>query len=109
MIVNKLFDNVLTKFTWIPPHEDNKFNVDVSSFNNLERSGLGGILRNINGDWLLGFSNFIEISTSLCAKLHAILNSFKIAQVKGFKNIIIKSNFILVVDLTSRKTSQLHA
>jgi len=69
--------------------------VDGGSFNNPGRSDFGGILRKNNGDWLLGFFDFIEISTSLCVELHAIANGLKIAQAKGFKNIIIKLDSIL--------------
>lgn len=85
--VNRLSGNVLKKFisyitlflhvlgtptiqkpmceiTWISPLEDTiKVNVDISSFNNPRKLGFGGILRNNNSDWLLGFSDFIKIYT----------------------------------------------
>ncbi|PNX89138.1 ribonuclease H, partial [Trifolium pratense] len=95
--------------TWIPPLEGTiKVNVDGSSFNNPGRSGFGSILRECNGNWLLGFSGFIGISTSLCAELHAILNGLKIAQVEGFRNIIIESYSTLAVNFASHGTSQFH-
>ncbi|PNX73497.1 ribonuclease H [Trifolium pratense] len=95
--------------TWTPPIEGTiKVNVDGSSFNNPGRSGFGGVLRDSNGNWLLGFSGFIGISTSLCAELHAILNGLKIAQAEGFRNIIIESDSTLAVNFACHRTSQLH-
>ncbi|GAU47700.1 hypothetical protein TSUD_190280 [Trifolium subterraneum] len=95
--------------TWIPHLDDTiKVNVDGSSFNNPGRSGFGGILCDSNGNRLLGFSGFIEISTSLCAKLHAILNGLKIAQAEGFRNIIIELDSTLTVNFACHGTSQLH-
>jgi hypothetical protein len=41
-----------------------KVNVDDNySFNNTRRLGFGGVLRDNNDNWLVGFSGFIKIST----------------------------------------------
>jgi hypothetical protein len=82
--------------------------VGGSSFNSPKRSSLSSISRNNNGNWLLEFSGFIGIFTFLCVKLDVILNSFKIAQAKGFWNIIIESYSTLVFNFVFRGTSQLH-
>jgi len=65
-------------------------------------------LRNNNSDWLLGFSDFIGISTSLSVELYAVLNGLEIAQAKEFRNIIIESYSTLAVDFASHGTSQPH-
>ncbi|GAU24906.1 hypothetical protein TSUD_116310 [Trifolium subterraneum] len=92
-----------------PPLDDTiKVDVDGSSFNNPGRSDFGGILRDSNENWLLGFSGFIGISTSLCVELQAILNGLKIAQAEGFRNIIIESDSTLADNFSCHETSQFH-
>jgi len=77
--------------------------------NNFEKSGFGRIFHDNNGNRLLGFSDFIGISTSLCVELHSILlNDLMIAQTKRFINSIIESYLSLIVNFASHETSQSH-
>jgi hypothetical protein len=86
-----------------------KVNVDDNySFNNTRRLGFGGVLRDNNDNWLVGFSLLKSLLNSLCVKLNAILNGLKIVQVEGFKNCIIKSYSTLAGNFASHRTSQLH-
>lgn len=42
---------------WIPPPRNFfKLNTDGSSFENPGKEGIGGVIRNSNGNWVLGFS-----------------------------------------------------
>ncbi|PNX89071.1 ribonuclease H, partial [Trifolium pratense] len=65
----------LCHVSWVTPLGNTiKVNVDGNSLNNPGRADFGGIMRNSRGNWLLGFSGFIGIATSLQAELHAIYN-----------------------------------
>jgi hypothetical protein len=81
---------------------------DNYSFNNTRRLGFGGVLRDNNDNWLVGFSLLKSLLNSLCVKLNAILNGLKIVQVEGFKNCIIESYSTLAGNFASHRTSQLH-
>ncbi|KAK0601291.1 hypothetical protein LWI29_022842 [Acer saccharum] len=64
------------KCFWCPPSIGVlKFNVDGSSCGNPGSSGIGGILRNSNGDILCLFSSFIGYGSSVEAELQAILKA----------------------------------
>jgi len=72
-----------------------KVNVDGSSLSNPERSGFRGLIRNNNGDWLLGFSGFCGITSS---ELYAIFHGLHIAYYAGYMNIILESDFRMALD-----------
>jgi len=85
---------------WIPPLNNIiKVNVDGSSLSNPGRSGFGGLIRNNNGDWLLGFSGFCSITSCLAAELYAIFHGLRIAYDAGHMNIILESDSRMTFDL----------
>jgi len=71
-----------------------KVNVDGSFLSNLGRSGFGGLIRNNNGDWLLGFYGFCGINSCLVAELYVIFHGLHIVYDAGHMNIILKSDSI---------------
>ncbi|CAJ2671539.1 unnamed protein product [Trifolium pratense] len=60
------------------------------------------------GNWLLGFSGFIGIATSLQAELHAIYNGLCLAMDRGFNNVIIESDSTIAIGLVEHDISPLH-
>lgn len=62
--------------------------MDGSSLGNPGRSGFGSLVRNMKGDWIIGFSGACGITNNVNAELLAILNSLKIAWNSGYTNII---------------------
>lgn len=63
-------------------------NVDGSSLGNPGPAGFGGLVRNSEGGWLVGFSGHIGHSDVLKAELNGILNGLKIAWERGYRNLL---------------------
>lgn len=76
-----------------------KVNVDGSSLSNPGRSDFGGLIRNNNGDWLLGFSEFCGITSCLAAELYVIFHGLRVAYDAGHGNIILESDSRMALDL----------
>ena len=97
---NDAIQRPIRQVKWIPPLNNIiKVNVDGSSLSNPGRSGFGGLIRNNNGDWLLGFSGFCDITSCLAAELYAIFHGLRIAYDAGHKNIILESDSMMALDL----------
>jgi len=85
---------------WIPPLDNIiKVNVDGSSLSNPGRSGFGGLIKNNNGDWLLGLSGFCGITSCMAAELYVIFHCLRIAYDAGHRNIILESDSRMALDL----------
>lgn len=76
-----------------------KVYVDGSSLSNPGRSDFGGLIRNNNGDWLLGFSEFCGITSCLAAELYVIFHGLRVAYDAGHGNIILESDSRMALDL----------
>ncbi|MCH88087.1 ribonuclease H protein [Trifolium medium] len=95
--------------TWSPPLDSIiKVNVDGSSLSNTGRSGFGGLMRNNNGEWLLGFFGFSFITTCLAAELYLILHGLHMAYDVGHKDIIIESYSMEALNLIMSEAQPLH-
>jgi hypothetical protein len=55
-------------------------------------------------NWLLGFSSFIGIASSLQAELHSIYNGLRLTMDQGFNNVI-ESNSTIAICLVVNDTS----
>jgi len=76
-----------------------KVNVDGSSLSNLGRSSFGGLIRNNNSDWLLGFSGLSGITSCLATKLYDIFHGLDIVYDAGHENIILESDSRMALSL----------
>lgn len=73
--------------SWHPSRDDCiVLNVDGSSLGNLGPSGMGGVIRDTNGSWLVGFVDFLSIHDNLFAKLIAIYRGINLAWEEGYRN-----------------------
>ena len=58
---------------WCPPLASFiKINFDSNSLDNPHRAGFGGLLRDANGGWIVGFSSYCDVANNLCAELLAL-------------------------------------
>lgn len=74
-----------TFFTWKPPSgAEAKLNVDDNSFCN---SGLIGLIYELNGNWLLGFSCGCDIITNMNEKLQAIFHNLEMTWGHGYQHV----------------------
>jgi len=61
-----------------------KLNTDGSSMGNPGLVGGGGLIRDENGDWIVGFARNIGITTSFQAELWAIRDGFSLCVDRKF-------------------------
>uniref|UniRef100_A0A1S3Y7J9 RNase H type-1 domain-containing protein n=1 Tax=Nicotiana tabacum TaxID=4097 RepID=A0A1S3Y7J9_TOBAC len=74
-----------------PPPHSYKLNID-GAFNDKEKvGGLGGLFRDHNGHWLLGYQHRCP-ARSLHVELQALKEGFKIALMKGFTPLIVETD-----------------
>jgi ribonuclease HI len=74
--------------SWKPPSGAAvKLNVDGSSVGNPGRSGFGGLIRDTNDNWLLGFSGSCGITTNINAELQAIFYGLEKAWSHGCRHV----------------------
>jgi ribonuclease HI len=78
-------------FNWI------KCNSDGASLGNPGPSSCGGIFRNSNAEFLGAFAYNLGISNSLCAELNGAMYAVEIAHRKGWKNLWLETDSMLVV------------
>lgn len=78
---------------WFPPAEHQvALNVDGSSYGNPGRAGYGGLLRDHNGSWIIGFSGPVSFADSLEVELLAINNGLILAWNLGFRDVSCRSD-----------------
>ena len=81
-----------------PPTNQIKLNVNKALKRNPNYTSCEGIIRNNMGSQILGYTYNLGICRSFEAKMWGILEGLKLARSMGFKQIIVESNFRLLVD-----------
>ena len=85
---------------WKPPPDSYiKLNSDGSSFGNPSTAGFGGLLRNADGDWIVGFSGYCGVVDNLCAELLALRRGLKLAWDYGYRQLICEIDCLEIVRL----------
>ncbi|XP_019238630.1 PREDICTED: uncharacterized protein LOC109218713 [Nicotiana attenuata] len=56
-----------------------KLNTGGAHSSTLTTDGIGGLIRNHNGDWIVGFSGNIPCQSSISAELYALIQGLRIA------------------------------
>lgn len=80
-------------------------NVDGSVKYFTKRAGFGGILRDVNGEWLEGFSCKTELGDAAVIEAKAIVGSMKWAWEKGIRDVEIQSDTSTVIKWIQDKTT----
>ncbi|KAK8488301.1 hypothetical protein V6N11_028605 [Hibiscus sabdariffa] len=76
-------------------------NVDgVASFS-LSNGSIGGLFRNSNDDWIMGFAKAIGYSNNLQAELWALFEGLSLAWKQGFEKVLVRYDSKQVVDLVN--------
>ncbi|KAH1045675.1 hypothetical protein J1N35_036459 [Gossypium stocksii] len=62
-----------------------KINIDVSVSKNNTKAAIGGVLQNLDWEWLMGFNMVTEMDEIFRIEAQAIVEGMKIAWLKGYK------------------------
>ncbi|KAK8488326.1 hypothetical protein V6N11_069087 [Hibiscus sabdariffa] len=71
------------------------------SFLSLSNGTIGGLFRNSNGDWFMGFAKAVGHSNSLQAELLTLFEGLSLAWEQGFRKHLVRSDIKQVVDLVN--------
>ncbi|KAF7832314.1 putative ribonuclease H protein At1g65750 family [Senna tora] len=85
---------------WKAPNEGwIKFNVDGSHCPHTDSSSCGGIARDNNGTWILGFAHRIGRSNSFQAEAWAVWSALRIAKDRNWPKVIIETDSFVVMQM----------
>uniref|UniRef100_A0A1S3XQP1 RNase H type-1 domain-containing protein n=1 Tax=Nicotiana tabacum TaxID=4097 RepID=A0A1S3XQP1_TOBAC len=82
-----------------PPKGQFKLNIDASFNKNLQQCGLGGVIRNVNGHWIVGFAKPAHARGSLHVEIKALLAGLKTAHTWGMFPLQIETDSTKVADM----------
>lgn len=68
---------------WEPPNTGYKLNTDGSSLDNPGKSGIGGVIRDKNGNWVAGFMGNVFHATNIASELYALQKDLSMAHVNN--------------------------
>ncbi|XP_009796311.1 uncharacterized protein LOC142165418 [Nicotiana tabacum] len=91
-----------------PPKGWFKLNIDASFNKSLQNCGLGGVIRNANGHWIVGFANSAHARGSLHAKIKPLLAGLKTAHTWGMFPLQIETDLMEVI-LSIQKGNNFYA
>ena len=84
---------------WCPPPVGKvKVNVDGSVFLNLRQSGVGAVIRDSGGNWLVGCSGRVDAEDITFVELLAIREGLLLAWKFGFRRVVCESDSLEAVD-----------
>ncbi|GLU23496.1 hypothetical protein SLE2022_394950 [Rubroshorea leprosula] len=94
---------------WDPPPPGwLKLNTDGSAVGNLNNAGCGGLFRDYQGHWVIGFTRNIGPTTTLAAELYAIRDCLNIAVSHHFHSIIVETDCQVAYLLLNGTVNRFH-
>ncbi|CAL5403638.1 unnamed protein product [Camellia sinensis] len=85
---------------WLPPPTSNiKLNADGCVKESLGKAGFGGLFKDAKSSWILGYSRKLDVATSLEVEMWAIYRGTTIIHEKGWRNVIIETDYHDAVNL----------
>lgn len=91
-----------------PTEEFVKLNVDGSSLGNPGHLGFGGIIRNFDGAWMMGFSGYCGFTTNISAELFAIAHGLACAWDGGHRKVICESDSLMALTMVEQGVNGCH-
>ncbi|KAF7811082.1 cytochrome P450 89A2-like [Senna tora] len=85
-----------------------KINVDGAAKTNDSLISCGGVIRDNNGSWILGFTRSLGSGSALLAEIWGILLDITKGLDRGFGNIIIESDSLAAVHLVNKECNPDH-
>ncbi|KAJ8763632.1 hypothetical protein K2173_003104 [Erythroxylum novogranatense] len=82
-----------------PPPGFVKLNTNGSAVGNPGQARYGGLIRDMEGRWLAGFSGSIGIATNILAKLQGLKHGLQLMWDLGYRSVLVKTDCLVVVNL----------
>lgn len=73
---------IMQQVKWIRPSIGYKLNCDSSRHTNSSKNGMGGVIWDQNGEWIIGYIDNIYMGNHLVTKLLALIQGLHIALTK---------------------------
>lgn len=110
-VVRKRLDDHVIQLEVNQPYEGGpiKLNTDGCWNKDNHKAGFGGLFRDSNGKWMLGYYGKLASKSILIAELWAIYRGLTIIQEENMKNVTIESDSSLAVNLINEGTPGDHA
>lgn len=107
--IRKRLDRALSNPEWrMQFPEVLKLNIDGCWYIMNQKAGCGGLFRDNEGEWILGFYGKLIWETSLVAELWAIYRGLTIILEKNMQNVTIESDSLVVVNLINEDFDGCH-
>ncbi|CAI0374979.1 unnamed protein product [Linum tenue] len=95
--------------SWSKPLEGwVKLNVDGSRRSEPPSSAIGGVLRNSDGSWIVGFSNKVGHASVLESEIRALRDGLSLAWTLGYHKVEVASDSQVTVQLLLTKDFEFH-
>ncbi|OMO90964.1 reverse transcriptase [Corchorus capsularis] len=98
-----------TSISWTPPGEHFvKLNTDGAAKGNPGAAGAGGVIRNTEGGWVVGFAAHLGTCSNVAAELHALRLGLTLAWREGFRAVICEVDAKVILDLLNSDNLEVH-
>ncbi|KAK4268338.1 hypothetical protein QN277_025009 [Acacia crassicarpa] len=91
-----------------PPCGTFKINMDGGFILKSREAGIGGLIRNSDGQWIIGFSEPVKVERVLHAELLAIKKGLKLAWNVGCHNVIYETDSTCSLELIKWASTNVH-
>ncbi|KAJ8755654.1 hypothetical protein K2173_022249 [Erythroxylum novogranatense] len=91
-----------------PPPGFVKLNTDGSAVGNPGRAGYGGLIRDMEGCWIAGFSGSVGIATNILAELQGLKHGLQLTWDLGYRSVLVETDCLAVVNLISDMPQPYH-
>ncbi|CAN1179696.1 Putative ribonuclease H protein At1g65750 [Linum perenne] len=91
-----------------PPFGWVKLNIDGSYVEETDSMAIGGVIRDAEGNWVTGYTNYLGRGSALQAELVALRDGLSLSWVLGFRKIQVESDCLDVVEIVAATDIQDH-
>ncbi|KAL4346674.1 hypothetical protein GQ457_17G015250 [Hibiscus cannabinus] len=79
-----------------------KLNIDGSRVSPEGFASCGGVVRTSSGEWIIGFSKYVRICSTVVAELWDVFEGLVLAWTKGFRKVVLEVDSLDVFRILTR-------
>ena len=81
-----------------PPVGSWYLNIDASFIKSRDTTGVAGVMRDVNGEWMVGFGKICLVTSPLMVELNAIYEGLKLIKENDWHSVTILSDCLVAVN-----------